>query len=133
MSPLPPGPSPVTFAAHAPLVRATSPVAPLRCGLAGDRAAPPPPRQQRYNPPARYGAQVARTATRPASDGASASRLAGGSDGHDAAGSRIVAGAPDVGGEPRPDGHGPHRGSPRASDPEPRRQSVHRHGAVWQD
>ena len=70
------------------------PAARLRCGLQDDPAEPSPPRRPRCNLPARCNALRVRTTIRRASAGASRSRPAGYNDGHGAAGSRRVAGAP---------------------------------------
>src|SRR5215472_16797760 len=114
-------------------VRETSPPASPRCGLPDCRAVPSLPRRLQYNLPARCDAPRDPTSIRPASGGEATFRPADCNDGHDAAGSRTVAGAPDAACAPLPNALAQYRGSLHAPDPEPRPRSVHRLGAAWQD
>jgi hypothetical protein len=82
-----------------------------------DPAEPSPPRRPPCNLPARCNALRVRTTIRRASAGALGSRPAGYNDGHGAAGSRRVAGAPAATRAPPPAARAPDRGSP--------------HGLVW--
>ena len=113
------------LAAPSPLASATSPEARLRCGLQDDPAGPSPPRRPRCNLPARCNALRVRTTIRRASAGALGSRPAGYNDGHGAAESRRVAGAPAATRAPPPVARAPDRGSPHGLGLEPTPATVH--------
>jgi hypothetical protein len=92
--PLPPVPCRAGPATLAPPVPGTSPAAPPRYRPPGDRARPPRPRLQRFNPSGRGSEMLARTTARPACVGASGSSPVGCSVDPAVAGSRAVSGEP---------------------------------------
>ena len=99
--------------------------------LVGMEPEPSPPRRPRCNLPARCNALRVRTTIRRASAGASGSRPAGYNDGHGAAESRRVAGAPAATRAPPPVARAPDRRSPHGLGLEPTPATVHPLGAIW--